>query len=78
MANAPRDDQTLDFHVRMVDGGTLSMVLARGLAVGAQLTIGSPFGVLTYDPRSGRDVLLVAGSTGLAPLTVHVDVIEIR
>jgi hypothetical protein len=22
MANAPREDQTLDFHVRMIDGGT--------------------------------------------------------
>jgi NAD(P)H-flavin reductase/hemoglobin-like flavoprotein len=73
MANAPRDDQTLDFHVRMIDGGTLSMVLARGLAVGAQLTIGSPFGVLTYDPTSGRDVLLVAGSTGLAPLKAIIE-----
>lgn len=68
MANAPRDDQTMDFHVRMIDGGTLSMVLARGLAVGARLRIGPPFGVLTYDLTSGRDVLLVAGSTGLAPL----------
>ena len=40
----------------------------RGLAVGARLRIGPPFGVLTYDLTSGRDVLLVAGSTGLAPL----------
>ena len=68
MANAPRPDGTMDFHVRMVDGGTLSMVLTRGLAVGSRLTIGPPTGVLTYDTTSGRDVLLIAGSTGLAPL----------
>jgi NAD(P)H-flavin reductase/hemoglobin-like flavoprotein len=68
MANAPRDDLTMDFHVRMIDGGTLSMVLTRGLAVGARLKIGAPVGALTYEPGSGRDVLLVAGSTGLAPL----------
>ena len=68
MANAPRDDLTMDFHVRMIDGGTLSMVLTRGLAVGARLKIGPPVGALTYEPGSGRDVLLVAGSTGLAPL----------
>jgi NAD(P)H-flavin reductase/hemoglobin-like flavoprotein len=67
MANAPRVDQTMDFHVRMIDGGTLSMVLTRGLAVGARLKIGAPAGALTYE-ESGRDVLLVAGSTGLAPL----------
>lgn len=68
MANAPRDDGTLDFHVRMIDGGALSMVLTRGLAVGAPLRMGPPVGALTYDPQSGRDVLLIAGSTGLAPL----------
>jgi NAD(P)H-flavin reductase len=67
-ANVPRDDLTMDFHVRMIDGGALSMVLTRGLAVGARLRIGSPVGTLTYQPGTGRDALLVAGSTGLAPL----------
>jgi NAD(P)H-flavin reductase/hemoglobin-like flavoprotein len=67
-ANAPREDQTMDFHVRMVDGGMLSMVLTRGLGVGDKLKVGSPVGTLTYDTTSARDVLLVAGSTGLAPL----------
>jgi NAD(P)H-flavin reductase len=74
MANAPRDDLTMDFHVRMLDGGVLSMVLARGLAVGARLRLGPPVGTFTYDPGPGgpgspaRDVLLIAGSTGLAPI----------
>jgi len=68
IANAPRPDGTMDFHVRMVDGGTLSMVLTRGLTVGSRLTLGPPAGVLTYDHSTARDVLLVAGSTGLAPL----------
>src|SRR5262245_53060320 len=67
-ANVPRDDLTMDFHVRMIDGGALSMVLTRGLAVGARLRIGSPVGTLTYEPGTGRDVLLVAGSRGLAAL----------
>lgn len=68
MANAPRPDSTMDFHVRMLDGGALSSHLTRGLEVGGRLRIGSPVGTLTYDGRSGRDVLMVAGSTGLAPL----------
>jgi len=68
MANAPRDDLTMDFHIRMIDGGALSIVLTRGLAVGSRLRIGAPVGTLTYRPEPGRDVLLVAGSTGLAPL----------
>jgi len=67
-ANVPRDDLTMDFHVRMLDGGALSTVLTRGLAVGAKLRIGPPAGTLIYEPGTGRDVLLAAGSTGLAPL----------
>ena len=73
IANAPRPDGTLDFHVRMVGGGVLSMVLTRGLTVGSRLTIGPPTGTLTYDTSSRRDVLLVAGSTGLAPLKAIVE-----
>lgn len=73
MANAPRETGTLDFHVRMIDGGALSMVLTRGLSVGSRLKIGPPVGMLTFDGVSGRDLLLVAGSTGLAPLKAIVE-----
>jgi NAD(P)H-flavin reductase/hemoglobin-like flavoprotein len=68
MANSPRPDNSLDFHVRLVDGGPVSPVLVRSAAVGDWLKIGPPVGTMTFDERSGRDVLLVAGSTGLAPL----------
>jgi NAD(P)H-flavin reductase/hemoglobin-like flavoprotein len=68
MANAPRPDNTLDFHVRLVDGGPVSPVLVRGIRAGDWLKLGPPVGTMTYDERSGRDVLLVGGSTGLAPL----------
>ena len=77
MANAPRPDGTMDFHVRMIDGGTLSMVLTRGLPVGARLRVGPPVGALTYQPGTGRDVLLVAGSTGLAPLKAILEQIAV-
>ena len=36
VANAPREDGTLDLHVAMIDGGMVSPVLARGLAVGSR------------------------------------------
>ncbi|TDD73421.1 oxidoreductase [Actinomadura darangshiensis] len=68
MANAPRHDQTVDFHVRLVDGGPVSPVLVRGTETGDRVRMGSPIGTLTLDQESGRNVLLVAGSTGLAPL----------
>jgi len=68
IANAPREDATLDFHVRMIDGGALSMALTRGVTAGSRLRLGPAVGTLTLDTTSGRDVLLVAGSTGLAPV----------
>jgi NAD(P)H-flavin reductase/hemoglobin-like flavoprotein len=68
IANAPREDGAMEFHVRMIDGGVLSPALARGLGPGSRLRLGPPVGALTFDPGSARKVLLVAGSTGLAPL----------
>jgi NAD(P)H-flavin reductase/hemoglobin-like flavoprotein len=68
MANAPREDSTIDFHVRMIDGGPVSMALTRGTDVGSWLRLGAPVGTLMLDTHSGRNVLLVAGSTGLAPI----------
>lgn len=68
MANAPREDGTLDFHVQMVDGGTLSMPLVRGIAVGARLRLGPPAGTFYLHQPTRRGVLLVAGGTGLAPI----------
>jgi len=68
MANAPRRDGTIDFHVRIVDGGPVSPVMVRTLAVGERLRLGPPVGQMTLNTQSPRDILLVAGSTGLAPL----------
>jgi NAD(P)H-flavin reductase len=68
-ANAPREDGTIDFHVRMIDGGPVSSALARSAGVGTRLRLGPPLGTLTLDTHApGTDVLLAAGSTGLAPL----------
>jgi NAD(P)H-flavin reductase len=69
MANAPRDDGLLEFHVRLIDGGAVSMALTSRTVAGTELRLGPPVGVLTLcEPVPGRDILLVAGSTGLAPL----------
>jgi NAD(P)H-flavin reductase/hemoglobin-like flavoprotein len=68
MANAPRPDGSVEFHVRLIDGGAVSMALTAATAAGAELKLGPPVGVLRLDAASGRDILMVAGSTGLAPL----------
>ena len=69
MANAPRQDGLLEFHVRLIDGGSVSMALTSPSIVGSKVRLGPPVGVLTLrQPASGRNLLMVAGSTGLAPL----------
>jgi NAD(P)H-flavin reductase len=74
IANAPRADGMLEFHVRLIDGGAVSLALTCGTVVGTELRLGPPIGVLTLPvPPTGRDLLLVAGSTGLAPLKAMVD-----
>jgi len=74
IANAPRPDGLLEFHIRLIDGGALSMALTNSAIADTELRLGPPIGVLTLgQPPSGRDLLLVAGSTGLAPLKAILD-----
>jgi NAD(P)H-flavin reductase/hemoglobin-like flavoprotein len=73
MANAPREDGTVDFHVRIIDGGALSGALARKSRPGSRLRLGPPVGSLTLGTGTGRDILMVAGSTGLAPLKALIE-----
>jgi len=73
MANAPRPDGIVEFHVRLIDGGAVSMALAGTAVVGTQLRLGPAVGVLQLDTALTRDILMVAGSTGLAPLKAMLD-----
>jgi NAD(P)H-flavin reductase/hemoglobin-like flavoprotein len=73
MANAPRHDGTIDFHVRVIDGGVVSYALARRVSVGTRLRLGAPVGTLRLNTDSSRSLLLAAGSTGLAPLKAIVE-----
>jgi NAD(P)H-flavin reductase/hemoglobin-like flavoprotein len=68
-ANAPRHDGTIDLHVRRVPGGRMSSALVDEVEKGDIVRLGPPVGhrlVPAHDAR--RDMLLVAGGTGLAPL----------
>jgi NAD(P)H-flavin reductase/hemoglobin-like flavoprotein len=72
-ANAPRPDGLLEIHVRAYDGGPVSTALVRRVGPGDVLRLGPPMGHIAFDEESDRDVLLVAGGTGLAPLKAVVD-----
>jgi NAD(P)H-flavin reductase/hemoglobin-like flavoprotein len=67
-ANAPRPDGTLDFHVRAVDGGWVSRAIVAHSRIGDTWRIGPSMGRMHVDPESGRDLLMVTGGTGVAPI----------
>lgn len=68
IANAPRSDGSLRLHVRALPAGWVSGALVRHTKVGDSLLLGPALGGMTLDPDSDRDLLLVAGGTGLSPL----------
>jgi NAD(P)H-flavin reductase len=72
-ANAPRPDGLMEFHVKARDGGPVSSALVRRVGVGDVLRLGPPVGHLVLHDDSDRDLLLVAGGLGLAPLKALVD-----
>lgn len=73
IANAPRADGTLEFHVRQIDGGQASWALVDAIHPGHAVKLGPACGTLVLDHANPRDVLLVAGGTGLAPLKALVE-----
>jgi NAD(P)H-flavin reductase/hemoglobin-like flavoprotein len=63
----PDDSGAIEFHVRAVSGGMVSNAIIHETQPGDRWRLSSPHGGLQVD-RDGGDVLMVAGSTGLAPL----------
>jgi len=72
-ANAPRPDGLIEIHVKARDGGPVSSALVRRVGVGDVLRLGPPVGHLVLHEDSDRDLLLVAGGLGLAPLKALID-----
>ncbi|GAA3486943.1 globin domain-containing protein [Streptomyces cremeus] len=67
-AHPPRADHTLTFHVRAVHRGQVSTALVHHATPGHRVRLGPPQGDMTLAAAGDRDLLLVAGGTGLAPM----------
>jgi NAD(P)H-flavin reductase/hemoglobin-like flavoprotein len=61
------EDGAIEFHIRSVSGGMFSNAVVNETRQGDRWRLSNPHGGLHID-RDGEDVLMVAGSTGLAPL----------
>ncbi|TCK27791.1 globin domain-containing protein [Pseudonocardia endophytica] len=77
-ANAPRQDGTIEFHVRAVDNGWVSRAIVAHCQIGETWRIGPPMGRMAVPQNSNRELLMVAGGTGAAPMKALLDEVRQR
>jgi NAD(P)H-flavin reductase/hemoglobin-like flavoprotein len=73
IAGCPREDGLVQLHVKAVPGGWVSNALVRHTPPGTELTLGPPLGTMTLAHADGRDLVCVAGGTGLAPIKAVIE-----
>jgi NAD(P)H-flavin reductase/hemoglobin-like flavoprotein len=72
IASAPRPGGLIELHVRAVPGGLVSNTLVHHSDVGDCVLLGAADGSMTL-AESDRDLLCVAGGTGLAPIKAIIE-----
>ncbi len=73
IACRPRDDGLISLHVKAVPGGWVSNALVHHTEPGDELTLGPALGTMTLQHAADRDLLCVAGGTGLAPVKAIIE-----
>lgn len=65
---SPPNGQTVDFHIKRVQGGHFTSSRLPGLAPGAELEVELPHGMFFLRVEDFRPLLMLATGTGLAPI----------
>jgi NAD(P)H-flavin reductase/hemoglobin-like flavoprotein len=73
VACRPREDGLMTFHVKAIPGGWVSNALVYHTEPGAEIILGPALGTMTLRPAGGRDLLCVAGGTGLSPIKAIIE-----
>jgi NAD(P)H-flavin reductase len=73
VACRPREDGLMTFHVKAIPGGWVSNALVYHAEPGDELVLGPALGTMTLRPAEGRDLLCVAGGTGLSPIKAIIE-----
>ena len=68
MSNTDDGSGTWQFIVRRVPGGTGTVTLFDKVAIGSAITLDGPYGLAYLRPDSPRDIILIGGGSGLAPV----------
>jgi NAD(P)H-flavin reductase len=72
-ATAAREDGLLEFHIRAVETGWVSRSIVTHGQLGDVWRMGPAMGRLTVNRDSGRNVLMIAGGTGITPMRAIID-----
>ncbi|MGH1565374.1 FAD-binding oxidoreductase [Mumia sp. DW29H23] len=75
-ANVSRDDGTIELHVQIVDGGQVSSAIVKELQPGNTVRLSAPIGTALTLEDPTRDLLMVAGGTGLAPMKAVIEEVD--
>jgi len=68
MSNLPNDEGLWQFIIRRVPGGAGSNALFDALQVGEQIVLDGPYGHAWLRDDNARDIVCIAGGSGLAPM----------
>ena len=68
IANAPHNDEFLELHIRLVDNGLFTPKVFNSMQAKDLMRIEGPHGSFFFHEDSDRDIILVAGGTGFAPI----------
>lgn len=68
LANAPHNDELLEFHLRLIAGGQFTQYVFSEMHEKAILRFEGPFGSFYLREDSDRPLIFVAGGTGFAPI----------
>ena len=68
MSNLANDDGLWSFVVKQMPGGRGSSALFERLAIGDTVTLDGPYGLSYLRPEAPRDLVCVAGGSGLSPV----------
>lgn len=73
IANAPHDDGFLQLHIRLIAGGEFTQHVFSGMKEKDILRFQGPYGSFFLREESAKPVILLAGSTGFAPIKALVE-----
>ena len=73
IACRPREDGLISLHVKAISGGWVSRALVQHTAPGDEVVLGPALGTMTLRSAASRDLICVAGGTGLSPIKAIVE-----